>query len=254
MKELDFVEKQREVWYHEWRTVENRRKELEEAGLPLVEELGRAPLKTDFGDFTFVEYGDKTTGYEHKVLVYGDIRDGALGDGEDVLIRMHSACWTSEVAHAVNCECRQEKNKALKAIAKEGRGIFLYLQQEGRGTGVGKMLQLDRMLEFEDGEIKQRVDENGERVDTDKAYKEAGYPSECRDYSCAGEILNQLGVKSVRMMTNNPDKIESIREAGIGVERIGIHVAVENEIVEADLRSKHENLGHFINEEQWALK
>ena len=242
------------TWYTEWIAIADRKQELQELGLSIIEELGRAPLKTEFGDFTLVEFGDRTTGYEHRALVYGDIENGAMGDGEDMLLRIHSACWTSEVGHAVNCECREEKDEALEAIAKEGRGVFLYLQQEGRGTGGGKIAKLVEMLEWgKDGEIRQRQDENGVRIDTDRAYKNAGYPSECRDFDCAGEMLRHLGVKSVRLLTNNPRKIEGIERFDIKVEQIEIHIKPTNSIVAADLKSKYENLGHTIDQKHWEV-
>ena len=242
-------------WYHEWATVEQRKHELEELGLPTIEQLACAPLKTDYGDFTELVYGDRTTGDKHRVLVYGDINNGAIGNGEDLLVRAHSACWTSEVTNAVNCECREEKDEALRDIADEGRGIFVYLQQEGRGTGdVGKGYQLNEMLYFnEDGEIHQRRDENGNRIDTDTAYRNVGFPSECRDFEVAGKILFTLGVKSIRLLTNNPDKIKGIEQSDIKVKPVEIHIKPTNKIVAADLKSKHDNLGHNINPSDWNI-
>ena len=138
----------------------------------------------------------------------------------------------------------------MEKINQEDRGVIVYLDQEGRGTGIsGKMTQLDNMLEWKDGKIEQRF-EDGKRVDTDKAYKQAGLPSECRDFTVAGEMLNMIGVKSVRLITNNPSKVEGILQAGIGVTRIESHIPPENEIVESDLKSKVENLGHLIPDDK----
>lgn len=240
-----------EHWFKPWEAKPLAMKE----GETKIVELGRAPLPTDFGDYTYIAYGDKSTGEHHNVLVYGNFDEGSLGDGEDVLTRVHSACWTNEVSHASNCECRKEIEETLTQINREGRGVFVYLQQEGRGTGIaGKMAQLGGMFEWQDGKIEQKRDEQGERIDTDRAYKEAGYPSECRDFSVAGEILQDLGVKSVRLLTNNPLKIKAVEDFGIAVTPVGIHIPPENEIIASDLRSKAINLGHSISREHYEVQ
>ena len=239
-----------EFWHKPWVSIERHKKFLKEDGESLVEELGRAPLPTEFGDFTYIVFGDKTNHGHHELMVYGNIDEGSLGDGEDVLVRVHSACRTNEVYHATNCECRKELQKAMTDISEEGRGILVYLEQEGRGTGItGKMAQLNGMFEFKDGKIEQRRDEYGERIDTDRAYKDAGYPSECRDFSVAGEMLASVGVKSVRLMTNNPNKIKAMEDAGLIVNPVEIHILPDNDIIRSDLRSKASNLGHSIKEE-----
>lgn len=221
----------------------------------MLEELGRAPLPTEYGDFTYLVYGDMRTGQHHNVLVKGKLNNGAIGDGENILCRTHSACWTNEVARAVNCECREEFHQTMLAIQAEDRGIMIYLDQEGRGTGIaGKMAQLNGMFGWDENEkIIQKTDDDGKRVDTDKAYKDAGFPSECRDFSIAGEILHKLGVKSVRLVTNNPAKIAGVEAMGVRVIPTEIHVEVPNEIVANDLQSKAENLGHTITKEQYVF-
>lgn len=238
-------------WYIPWFLEKERNALLSKEKENMTEEFGRAPLPTEFGDYTYIVYGDMRTGQHHNVLVFGQLNEGSLGDGEDVLCRVHSACWTNEVAHAVNCECRKELQQTLELIQKEGRGVLIYLDQEGRGTGIaGKMAQLNGMFEWgEDGICQKRDPETGERIDTDRAYKEAGYPSECRRFHIAGEILAKLGVKSVRLLTNNPDKIKDVEEYGISVNPTGIHITPDNEIIACDLRSKKNNLGHYIPEE-----
>ncbi|MCL5010464.1 MAG: hypothetical protein M1289_02575 [Patescibacteria group bacterium] len=217
----------------------------------IVEELGRAPLPTEFGDWTYIVFGDYTNGSHHEMLVFGNIADGSLGDGRNLLVRMHSSCRTNEVYHAVNCECRKELHEAMKLIQEEGRGVILYLDQEGRGTGIaGKMAQLNGMFGWKNGKIEQKRDsQTGERIDTDRAYKEAGYPSEVRDFTIAGEMLSHTGIKSVRLLTNNPLKIAGIENAGIEVTPVEIHITADNEIIASDLRSKAKNLGHTIREE-----
>jgi 3,4-dihydroxy 2-butanone 4-phosphate synthase/GTP cyclohydrolase II len=229
---------------------------LKKEGEPMIEEFGRSPLPTEFGDWTYVVFGDKTSGDHHEMLVFGNIVDGALGNLEDVLVRMHSACRTNETYHAVNCECRKELHEAMRLIQHEERGIILYLEQEGRGSGIaGKLAQLNGMFGWKDGKIEQKRDPaTGERIDTDRAYKEAGYPSESRDFSVAGEMLRSIGVKSVRLLTNNPNKVAGIESAGIKVTPMEIHIAPDNEIIASDLKSKAKNLGHRIDEEHLKIK
>ncbi|MBI2405313.1 hypothetical protein HYV22_04035, partial [Candidatus Gottesmanbacteria bacterium] len=177
-------------WHLPWESIQRIKDMLQKEGQPMIEEFGRAPLPTEFGDWTYIVFGDMTNGSHHELLVFGNIAEGSLGDGEDMLIRMHSACRTNETYHAINCECRKELHQSMQLIAKEGKGVILYMEQEGRGTGIaGKMAQLNGMFGWEDGKIVQKRDsETGERIDTDRAYKEAGYPSESRDFSVAGEI------------------------------------------------------------------
>lgn len=242
-------------WFEPWLALSLIKESRKREGQPLIQELGYAPLPTEYGDWTYATFGDWTSGLHHELLIFGNIHEQSLGDGENVLVRVHSACRTNEVYHAINCECRKEMQQAMHMIQQEKRGIIVYLEQEGRGTGIaGKMSQLDWMFTWENGKIQQRLDPNtGERVDTDRAYKEAGYPSECRDFSVAGEMLKHVGVKSVRLLTNNPEKIAGVTQAGITVIPVEIHIAPDNEIIASDLRSKAINLGHAITEEQWAF-
>lgn len=238
-------------WYFPWIAIAEMKLLLQQEGESVVEEFGRAPLPTEFGDWTYVVFGDKTTGFHHEALVFGNLSQDAVSGGDNVLVRLHSACRTNEVYHAINCECRKELQEAMRMIKQEGRGIILYLEQEGRGTGIaGKLAQLNGMFGWQEGKIEQKRDPvTGERIDTDRAYKDAGYPSECRDFAVAGEMLRALGVQSVRLLTNNPRKIASIESAGITVMPVEIHIAPDNEIIASDLRSKAKNLGHAIMEE-----
>lgn len=252
----DIIKTRQREWHVPWSNIEDMISRFKKEGRPLVEELGRSPLPTEFGDWTYLVFGDYTTGGHHEMLVYGNLAKGSLGNGEGLLVRMHSACRTNETFAATNCECRKELHQAMKLIQGEEKGIILYLEQEGRGNGIaGKLAQLNGMFGWEDGKIEQKRDpESGERIDTDKAYKQAGYPSESRDFAVAGEMLHKLGVKSVRLLTNNPVKISSIEEFGIGVTPVEIHIAPDNEVVATDLRSKAENLGHSISEKHWQVK
>lgn len=249
-------ERRKQEWYEPWVAVALMNEVLQKEGESMVEEMGRAPLPTEFGDWTYVTFGDRTSGMHHELLIFGNIVEGALDTGEAVLVRIHSSCRTNETYHAINCECRKELQEAMKMIQQEGRGIIVYMEQEGRGTGIaGKMAQLNGMFGWEDGKIVQKRDSiTGERIDTDRAYKDAGYPSECRDFSAAGEMLSKMGVKSVRLLTNNPRKIAGIENSGIPVTPVEIHIEPDNEIIASDLRSKAVNLGHKIDEAQWAFK
>lgn len=240
------------TWYSEWRAIEIFRKILEEKKLPLIEEIGRAPLPTKHGDYTYIAFGDRTTGFHHEALIYGNLEEGSLGDGKNILVRIHSSCRTNEAYDAVNCECRSELTETLERIKNEGRGILLYLEQEGRGTGIfGKLHQLNNMFQWQNGSITQRIDDSGKRINTDKAYKMAGFPSEVRDFAIAAEILNYLGVKSVKLVTNNPNKIKMLEAYGISTEREPIHILPENPIIASDLESKSKELGHLIPPEYY---
>lgn len=218
-----------------------------------VEELGRAPLPTEFGNWTYIVFGDYTHGVHHEMLVFGNVASGSLGDGRNLLVRMHSSCRTNEVYYAINCECRKELHRSMSLIQKEGKGIILYLEQEGRGNGiVGKMAQLRGMLKWKGQKIEQRRDlKTGERIDTDRAYKDAGYSSEVRDFTVAGFMLKHVGITSVRLLTNNPQKVKGVKSAGIEVTQVEIHIPPDNEIIASDLRSKAKNLGHTISEEHF---
>jgi len=247
----EFISTLKDEWYEPWMFIAMIKELLVKEGEPMIEEFGRSPLPTEFGDFTYIVYGDKTNGQHHEALVYGNLVEGSLGNGENILVRLHSSCRTNEAYHAINCECRKELHRAMELIANEGKGVILYLEQEGRGTGIaGKLAQLNGMFGWENGKIEQKRDRiTGERIDTDRAYKEAGYPSESRDFTVAGEMLKAIGIRSVRLLTNNPLKIAGVESSGIKVTPNEIHIAPDNEIVASDLRSKAMNLGHTISKE-----
>jgi len=243
----------KQVWEQPWIAIAWMKSLLQKEGEQLIFELGRAPLPTEFGDWTYLCFGDKTSGEHHELLVMGNLPQGFSESGENILVRLHSACRTNEIYHAVNCECRKELHLAMQLIQQEGSGVIVYLDQEGRGTGMkGKLAQLNGMFEWQQGRIQQRRDaRTGERIDTDRAYKEAGYPSEVRDFTVAAQMLQHIGVRSVRLLTNNPGKIAGLQENGIAVTPVGIHIRPDNEIIASDLRSKAENLGHVITTEDW---
>ena len=243
----------REEWYRPFAFGKIVTTMLRQKGVPIIEELGRAPLPTEFGDWIYVVFGDLAHGKQHEALIYGNVLKNVLA--HNILVRMHSSCRTSEIFHAINCECREQLHSSMKLIQQEGKGIIVYLDQEGRGNGmVGKLSQLNRMFGWKKRRIVQKKDsQTGEVIDTVKAYEESGYSSEARDFSVAGEILKTLGVRSVRLLTNNPQKIKGVESAGIEVTPVEIHITPSNEIVAMDLRSKARNLGHKISEKHWKI-
>ncbi|OGH25365.1 MAG: hypothetical protein A3C27_02540 [Candidatus Levybacteria bacterium RIFCSPHIGHO2_02_FULL_39_36] len=244
----------REEWYSPWIFGNITTAMLRKEGTATIEELGRAPLPTEFGDWTYIVFGDLAHGKQHEVLVFGDAsKDMLYEEADDILVRVHSSCRTSEIFHAVNCECREQLHSSMSFIRQEGRGVIVYLDQEGRGNGiVGKLAQLNKMFGWKSQEIEQKQDiSSGEPMNTVKAYKESGYLPEVRDFNVAGEILKILGVRSVKLLTNNPQKIEGIASVGIGVKPVEIHITPANEIIAIDLQSKARNLKHKISEEHW---
>lgn len=248
-------ELRRHTWHQPWESGKIIKNLFMKEGESIIEKLGQSPLPTDHGDWTYVVFGDHLQGNFHEMLIFGNVDNGSLGNREDIIVRIHSACRTNEIFHAVNCECRNQLDFAMALIQEQKRGVILYLDQEGRGNGiVGKLAQLNGMFFWQHGEIRQKVDPTtNERIDTDRAYKEAGYPSESRDFLIAGEMLKSVGIVSVKLLTNNPSKIAGIESAGIKVHPLEIHIPPENEIVASDLKSKAKNLGHKISEEHWKV-
>lgn len=179
--------------------------------------------------FKMYVYGDRTTGEEHIALV----KD--LGDGKRLPVRVHSSCLTAESFYASNCDCREQLDMAISLIDKIGKGMVIWLHQEGRGNGlVAKAKQLDIMMR--------------DNIDTVAAFEKAGYPGDRRDYTAAADILRDLGVSSIRLISNNPDKSKQMIEAGINiVGRIPSKVMPKNEIVRRDLRAKARKMGHKIS-------
>lgn len=179
--------------------------------------------------FNMYVYGDKTTGEEHVALIKG------IGNGDNVPIRVHSSCLTAETFHASNCDCHEQLEMALAITEKEGYGGIIWLHQEGRGNGLaGKVKQLKIM--FEEG------------LDTVDAFEKAGYPKDQRDYTVAVDMLKNLGIKSIRLITNNPSKVKQLEELGIKITSIiPCEVTPLNEVVRKDLKAKKDKLGHNLS-------
>ena len=150
------------------------------------------------------------------------------------LVRIHSQCLTGDVFGSLRCDCRLQLELALKKIAEEGAGILLYEQQEGRGIGLMAKL---KAYELQD-----------HGLDTVEANVELGYAADCREYELPAEVLKQLGISQVRLITNNPEKVAALESAGIRVtERVSAEVEPQ-ESFERYLRTKHEKMGHIIDD------
>jgi 3,4-dihydroxy 2-butanone 4-phosphate synthase/GTP cyclohydrolase II len=170
-----------------------------------------ARIPTDAGEFSLCLYHNSLDGKEHLALIAGD-----LGDGVDVLVRVHSECFTGDVLGSLRCDCGPQLVAAMRLIAREGRGIILYLRQEGRGIGL-----LEKLRSYNLQDI---------GYDTVDANLLLGHQADLRDYSVAALMLGDLGVQTVRLLTNNPDKIVGLERAGIPVvERVPIETSVNAE-------------------------
>jgi 3,4-dihydroxy 2-butanone 4-phosphate synthase / GTP cyclohydrolase II len=200
----------------------------------LIERVVEAQLPTKFGDFRVVGFRSLVDDKHHVAMVKGEI-DGQ----DDVLVRVHSECLTGDVFHSLRCDCGQQLEDALARIEEEGRGVLLYLAQEGRGIGLLNKLRAYRLQE--------------EGRDTVDANLELGLPADLRDYGIGAQILVDLGLGSIRLLTNNPKKIVGLEGYGLRVTgQIPIqHAANEHNV--AYLRAKKEKLGHLLHHQGLAL-
>jgi 3,4-dihydroxy 2-butanone 4-phosphate synthase / GTP cyclohydrolase II len=194
----------------------------------LVERTAQVYLPTEYGEFVAIAYREKLTGRPHLALVRGDV-DGA----EDVLVRVHSECLTGDVFHSLRCDCGEQLDLALQRIAAEERGVLLYMAQEGRGIGL-----LNKLKAYE-------LQEEG--LDTVEANLELGFPADAREWGIGNQILADLGLTTIRILTNNPRKLAGIEGFGLTVvEQVPLEVPPNAENVRY-LRTKREKLGHRLH-------
>jgi 3,4-dihydroxy 2-butanone 4-phosphate synthase/GTP cyclohydrolase II len=200
----------------------------------LVERVVATTLPTGFGEFSAVGYRSLIDEKHHVALVKGDV-SGA----EDVLVRVHSECLTGDVFHSLRCDCGEQLVAALTMIEREGKGVLLYLSQEGRGIGLLNKLRAYRLQE--------------EGMDTVDANLELGLPADLRDYGIGAQILGDLGLTSIRILTNNPKKIVGLEGYGLSVtEQVPIE-SVPNAHNEGYLRVKRDRMGHSLHHQGLAF-
>lgn len=192
-----------------------------------VEKAAEVKLPTKYGEFKLIAYKNIVNNKENLAIIKGDI-----GDGEDILLRIHSKCLTGDIFGSLRCDCGNQLSKALMTIEREDRGVLLYMDQEGRDIGL-----INKLKAYE-------LQEKG--MDTVEANVALGFKPDMRDYGSAAEILKNLGVKSVKLMTNNPDKISGLTKYGIIVKKrvpINTEHLKENEFY---MKTKKEKMGHLI--------
>jgi 3,4-dihydroxy 2-butanone 4-phosphate synthase / GTP cyclohydrolase II len=200
----------------------------------LVERVVQTGLPTGFGDFQVVGYRSLVDEKHHVALVKGEV-DGK----EDVLVRVHSECLTGDVFHSLRCDCGEQLESALSMIEREGQGVLLYLAQEGRGIGLLNKLRAYKLQE--------------EGLDTVDANLQLGLPADLRDYGIGAQILVDLGLTSIRILTNNPKKIRGLEGYGLSVSAQVPIEHVPNPHNEAYLRAKKERMGHTLHHQGLAL-
>lgn len=194
----------------------------------LMERVVEVTLPTDYGDFKLHLYENKVDHKEHIALVKGDISDGS-----PVLVRVHSECFTGDTLGSLRCDCQDQLHAAMMMVEQEGRGVVLYMRQEGRGIGLANKLKAYKLQE--------------EGADTVEANEALGFKADLRDYGLGAQILHDLGIRKMRLMTNNPRKIVGLESFGLEiVDRVPIEIPsnIKNDHY---LQTKRSKLGHLLN-------
>lgn len=193
----------------------------------LVERIETVKLPTDHGDFDLYLYQSTLDEHHHLALVKGDVNEG-----RDVLVRVHSECLTGDVFHSKRCDCGSQLNETIRQVAEEGRGVIVYMRQEGRGIGLASKIRAYKLQE--------------QGYDTVQANLKLGFPMDLREYGLGAQILADLGVKTIRLLTNNPRKVVGLEGYGMEiVEQIPIRIK-PNKHNKKYLRTKRQKLGHLI--------
>jgi len=193
---------------------------------PQVTRYSECLLPTEYGSFQVVTYREEGVPVEHLAIVKGSV-DG----GQAVLCRVHSECLTGEVLHSLKCDCREQLDLALRRLAETGRGVVLYLRQEGRGIGLGDKIKAYALQQ--------------QGYDTVDANRALGLGDDLRRYHMAAAMLRDLGVRSVTLMTNNPSKVDELRAEGIDVVRRVPHLVPPHALNRGYLEAKRARMGHL---------